>query len=1120
MPISTHKTSRGFTPRSLGAAYTPESRKCVMRLVLHADAQLNLDVSNGELAVRSVHTNGGDSWYDHVREIRFSEFAPLEAFKYQTISTDPDMQRAPPPKTPVASASRQLAKRSGSRTAYDTAEYILRLRHQEEEAQATREQGIRIVLLGLRCLGAFHYRDVPHVMQHLKAGGSPADQSPIDTLHHELQLLYEYSLEDAEAALEIMADCPMGEECLRHLYFGGWTAAKGGSQSYMLSAGETLMWLMGKKRLRSNSADYSWDSIQSMLDVRAFLTVAYGRVALNSVYSLMHMVLVIIALVVKAQDQHLTEFYAPVDLPMAAYLVGAIVEEATQFWMLQDYLKDAWNLLDVAIILSQSFYFAAMGTEAISRFCLGITPLFLLLRVLAAFRNSETMPVSGAGTLIRTTIAMLQSICGFLLMFMYVIVAFAVCFYFIFHGEFDDESRPHREEVRRLHFGGGSSNHDDAEGADPFATMSSVFLWLFHAVLGDFRYTDMHGSKFEVPGIVLLTVFLLVSSIILLNFMIAILSGTYERHEENSRRLYLLDLGKDALTLAYHPSMSAGTALPTLPRPANLVNIALRAIFVVAHLVVGILFCCCKGTGVHSDVKTYLHRIHFQLQLLVYFIFGNLVMVAFTMLCRLWVLFFFIVGTLLISPFSCGCFLVNLGNGSLWTQWAQFSEEKRFLDGPNMWVSTFIHILAFIKSLRFNQIVMLSGPATMTYLIVVSFLTDELSVIPGADWALDTIDVMTKELSGIMSQEVHGLLVVERKLWSLVLHGAVVAFIAAFLWELVHPFMICLGGIESSFMLGWFGMLSEAKEHYKCPASKKTDEAEQVQCALRKMLSRSRSHHVLSELCEVSADAAETATYLDEDVREYLDCVLKGEDCGDATRPAFLDMHNCLAMFVAYPHHSQPLIRQAVMFIYNIDEAGVPLPGEAPVDFACHRSMAMYISLEDWYWVVDSLAKCMLNNWQQLRMSPRPNYVNMDELSKERLRQHPLVGLYCIPLEDGALGVFFEDFFWALYQGSFFERYCRIDVLVDELWDYTWRHEVRVQEVRVKDLPGIMSNDPDGDEDMDAQLMESLLNAASNARQSGQSHSAGSDSIFGRRDSNSSRVSHPTQRSATPNGWR
>jgi len=1081
----------GFTPKGIGAAYTPEARKCVMRLVLHADPCYSLDVRDNVLQVRAERNNCGESWYDHVREIRFSEFAPLEAFKYQsTYYSSASQRRKPPPNTPMASAQslpteRVASARSRGGLSQDTTvQYMMKLREEFEAAEIAREQGTRIVLLGLRCLSAFNERDVPYIMSHLTTlvnmGKTGQQHAPLDVLHRELQMLYEYSLSDADAALDIMVDSPLGEACLRHLYFMGWNSVESPT-SYLLSAGETMLWLMKKQTLFTgrNETFHSWSNIQSILDVRAFLCVAYGKVALNSVYTFVHILIVVFALLLK--DEDIVHVYFPVDAPICAFLCGTILEEATQFWEHEDYLSNLWNLLDFMIIMSESIYFLAMGFEPVSRFCLGVTPLFLLLRILAGFRNSETMPVSGAGTLIRTTIAMLSSIKGFLLMFMYVIVAFALVFYFIFHGEFDGRAHPDRESVRRLK--GVHHEESDDNGADPFSSLTTVFLWLFHAVLGDFRYTDMHGSQYEAPGIILLTVFLLVSSIILLNFMIAILSGTYDRHEQDSKRLYLLDLGKDALTLSYHPSMRSGTALPILPRPANLLNVALRACFGGLNILLSIVSCCC-GAPALAGIVAQLDRIHFKLHLFLYFALGNLVMVAFTMMCRLWMTFFCIVGTILFSPFTLGCFLVNVCNGSLIAQWTQFSERGRLENTkmPGVGMTLSIHLLAFCKSLRFNQLVMLSGPLVALYLFIVKSLTSELQLIPGADVCLETIDAVFDEMSLVTSPILHDQFLEHRRFFSMALHATVLALMGAVTFEVFQAVFIFCGGKNSRFIDGWSVLVAQAAEHYMCPPSKRNDADQNVTATLRKMLSRSRSYHVLQMSDCDACDGPEPASNLDEDVETYMLALIRGEDLStcDAPRPRFLDMHNCLAMLVAFLDQSRPLIRQAIMKIYNVGDDALPLSDEGPFEVAIHRSMAMYISLEDWYWVVDSIANCMLKNERTLVLTTRDHYANMDELSKERLKKHPLVGLYCLPLEDDSLGVLFEDFFWALYQGSFFERYCRVDVLIDELWKYTWMHEVRVQEVRIKDVFPVEGSL--GTPDEDAQMMESLLTAAADAR--------------------------------------
>lgn len=75
-----------------------------------------------------------------------------------------------------------------------------------------------------------------------------------------------------------------------------------------------------------------------------------------------------------------------------------------------------------------------------------------------------------------------------------------------------------------------------------FSTIVNTATYLMVALYGNFEYSTFDFEPKEVPasvGYVYITVFMFVNAIVLFNFLIAILSNTYERSKNQSKGLYL-----------------------------------------------------------------------------------------------------------------------------------------------------------------------------------------------------------------------------------------------------------------------------------------------------------------------------------------------------------------------------------------------------------------------------------------------------------------------------------------------------------------------------------------------------------------------------------------------------
>merc|ERR1719421_1683258 len=80
---------------------------------------------------------------------------------------------------------------------------------------------------------------------------------------------------------------------------------------------------------------FSWSRWNTLLDVRAFLCCALGRVNLNAVYNMVFVLLVMADL----WCEDIMAFNPPTDGPLLAFFVGQIAEEARELFKEPTYLE-------------------------------------------------------------------------------------------------------------------------------------------------------------------------------------------------------------------------------------------------------------------------------------------------------------------------------------------------------------------------------------------------------------------------------------------------------------------------------------------------------------------------------------------------------------------------------------------------------------------------------------------------------------------------------------------------------------------------------------------------------------------------------------------------------------
>lgn len=425
-----------------------------------------------------------------------------------------------------------------------------------ENSSENQKELANLFFLGFTCLASVQEQSIPKLMELLDSSGQISLLTTMELVHGELQSMYLKFPNDAQQALEILASHTAGHHIILRLYFGGWDQES----------------VSGPK--------YAWNDFDSLLDPQAFLSEGYGRIAMNGFYHLLFTFLVSASLL----QGEIYEFDMALDSLLLAFLVGQVAEEGKEFWTQPRYLRNFWNILDVVVIVSLTMYFFFMKYESVSRTALSICVLFLLFRLLGALRNTQLWDL---GMLVRTTVAMLGSIMSFMLMYLFVIGAFSAAFYFLFSLEAIAKNQSEGTASARLLHGraGGSKSSTSSSEQSVFTHFWSLCLWLFNASLGDFHFDEFKHSEFRLAGVAMLLLFLIVCTVTLLNFMIAILSATFEDQQNSSRKLYILDLGVDALEKPYRPNLALP---PWMPRPLNILNMLVYTLFAITKAPFGL----------------------------------------------------------------------------------------------------------------------------------------------------------------------------------------------------------------------------------------------------------------------------------------------------------------------------------------------------------------------------------------------------------------------------------------------------------------------------------------------------------------------------------------------------
>lgn len=871
------------------------------------------------------------------------------------------------------------------------------------------QEAYDIILLGASCLYAVRDEDVPEVLQHLVEhssikkdpglgvipDGSPNLQqvSTLDKARRVLQNLRSHNPTATREALAVLTRTLCGQQLIRALYFGEWTS------------------------FSNERPQFDWPPLfhvgvnTALLDPRAFLQDAHGRKAMNLAY---HLLFVGLMLRVFYCDSTFTEFRPSLDLPLVAFLVGGLVEESSEFWADPEYLLTAWNRLDCGAMVCLATYLFVMDVEQVSRAALALATLLQMIRLLGSFRNSENWPVEDTGMLIRTTFAMFASVSGFLTFYLFVMIAFTVSFYFLYHDEVDSFSEMSRQ-LKGGHAGGGTHTGGDAENA-PFRSIGHTFLWLFDASLGNFDFAAVEHSMYAEWGVILLVAWLVCANVVLLNFLVAILSRTFEEHSQDSRELHFMDMAEEALTCMH---VNDPWTVPWLPRPANLVNLVILWVFRT------IAFFCRVVVRGRTDACA---AAHLRTQLYVRWLLGNVFVVGGYLALRLILMPIVALAAVLVSPILASCCVVNVLNGNVAQEWSEAMQQKDAHKGYNDNRSNFMRRLrTFSGNLTPMQSWVLMAPVILVFLACLYFFHSFVSSLKrrrfepwwgflvaleqkAPPWWLEHRESMHAIIDAVLCLTLVTAIAQLRILGGLfdgtVCNGIRSLQIGAGVSDAFNPEahtrMVQLEDLQSDeedadSSRAQNGMAAEWATHDVKDWYRKPELSQGTTYANFGLLATSSSP-------ELDADTS----------------------CKKTVVP--LRLPTFMKYFLEPPPGMQELICMAIDLIYTE---------------GLHHSfqeMALCMKMEDWFWIACSLIWCIQEQaddegWE-FRLMER-EHASLKPSMRSQFVSHPQLGLYITDLGEGRSDVFFEDFFWAVYHGHFSWRRISIEALLPRICDAT-----------------------------------------------------------------------------------
>eukprot|EP01038_Epipyxis_sp_PR26KG_P006851 gene6851-9382_t len=220
------------------------------------------------------------------------------------------------------------------------------------------------------------------------------------------------------------------------------------------------------------------------------------------------------------------------------YEIGQIMQSGHVL----DHFKDVWNRIDLITYTLIAIWAASFQFQEFTIFCRGALALAAIPASLSLFQYISMWKTFG--TLVLMIIALFKDLVTFAIIFFVWISGFGITFMGLYYPV--------------------SQN---------FSSIGFTFLTLFSAALSNYDLNQFSfNSQYEYVGISILTVFIVLTAILLLNILIARMSSTHNRIEVNSVREWSF---VKAETTRQYQTTSETNPLCMLPAPLNLITSAI-----------------------------------------------------------------------------------------------------------------------------------------------------------------------------------------------------------------------------------------------------------------------------------------------------------------------------------------------------------------------------------------------------------------------------------------------------------------------------------------------------------------------------------------------------------------
>lgn len=257
---------------------------------------------------------------------------------------------------------------------------------------------------------------------------------------------------------------------------------------------------------------------------------------------------------------------SPMQIVLVVHLIADIIYEIGQAeeekWNLWNHFMGQWNLFDTAYIILTSIWAVSLWVNGgniidnadrrlnVGNICLALAAIPVSLSLLQYVSLKQE-----TGALVIMIFSMFYDLFSFMLVFVVVMIGAATSFWSLFYGY------------------------------DNFPNFSTTFITLFKTSLGqwDFSWFDTpdgmtpshRSTEYKQVGIGLLIIYIIITSIMLLNLLIARMSNTHQRISDHALQEWSFI---KASTVRQFVLLNARSPLCMLPPPFNLLSAPLYLI--------------------------------------------------------------------------------------------------------------------------------------------------------------------------------------------------------------------------------------------------------------------------------------------------------------------------------------------------------------------------------------------------------------------------------------------------------------------------------------------------------------------------------------------------------------